>query len=91
MESSKEKMNTKKQLYMEDDYSEELNPKNIDNREIYEKNDDLISVQNRSKSNLASKRPIQRSNEPLDIEPLNDKNLIIDANSPESVEIEDPW
>ena len=91
VESSKEKMNTKKQLYMEDDYSEELNPKNIDNREIYEKNDDLISVQNRSKSNLASKRPIQRSKEPLDIEPLNDKNLIIDANSPESVEIEDPW
>ena len=91
VESSKEKMNTKKQLYMEDDYSEELNSKNIDNREIYEKNDDLISVQNRSKSNLASKRPIQRSKEPLDIEPLNDKNLIIDANSPESVEIEDPW
>jgi len=91
VESSKEKMNTKKQLYMEDDYSEELNSKNIDNREIYEKNDDLISVQNRSKSNLASKRPIQRSKEPLDIEPLNDKNLIIDANSSESVEIEDPW
>ena len=91
VESSKEKMNTKKQLYMEDDYSEELNSKNIDNREIYEKNDDLNSVQNRSKSNLASKRPIQRSKEPLDIEPLNDKNLIIDANSPESVEIEDPW
>ena len=91
VESSKEKMNTKKQLYMEDDYSEELNSKNIDNREIYEKNDDLISVQNRSKSNLASKRPIQRSKEPLDIEPLNDKNLIIDANSSESIEIEDPW
>ena len=91
VESTKEKMNTKKQLYMEDDYSEELNSKNVDNKEIYEKNDDEISLQNQSKSNLASKRPIQRSKEPLDIEPLNDKNVIIDANPSESFEIEDPW
>ena len=76
---------------MEDDYSEELNSKNVDNKEIYEKNDDEISLQNQSKSNLASKRPIQRSKEPLDIEPLNDKNVIIDANPSESFEIEDPW
>ena len=44
-----------------------------------------------SRSNRASKRPIQRSQEPLDIEPVEEKKIIIENPQSESIEIDDPW
>ena len=48
-------------------------------------------MKTQSKSNRASKRPIQRSKEPLDIEPVEEKNIVIENPQSESIEIDDPW
>tara|TARA_Y100001968_G_C19450698_1_gene768354 strand:+ start:5106 stop:6062 length:957 start_codon:yes stop_codon:yes gene_type:complete len=91
VESSKEAITNKKQLYFDNDYSEEMEYQTKENNLIdEEKNIDLKS-QNQSRSNLASKRPIQRAKETLDIEPLDEKNLVTDNKKSEKFEIEDPW
>ncbi len=91
VESSKEAITNKKQLYFDNDYSEEMEYQTKENNLIdEEKNIDLKS-QNQSRSNLASKRPIQRAKETLDIEPLDEKNLVTDNKKSEKLEIEDPW
>ena len=91
VESSKEEIKNKKQLYLDNDYSEEIEYQTKENNLIdEEKNIDLKS-QNQSRSNLASKRPIQRAKETLDIEPLDEKNLVTDNKKSEKLEIEDPW
>ena len=53
----------------------------------------IIQSLNKKKSiaNLASRRPIQREKETLDIEPLDDKKFISENQKVESVEIDDPW
>ena len=85
IETTKEKINNKKQLYLDNDSSEQL-----DNQTI-EENTTEFAVQRPSISNRASKRPIQRSQEPLDIEPVEDKKIVIENQHSESVEIDDPW
>mgnify|MGYP005736749403 FL=1 len=85
IETTKEKINNKKQLYLDDDSSEQL-----DNQTI-EENTTEFAVQRPSISNRASKRPIQRSQEPLDIEPVEEKKTVIENPQSESVEIDDPW
>ena len=40
---------------------------------------------------MASKRPIQRAKETLDIEPLEEKNLEIKKKKSDTIEIDDPW
>ena len=85
IETAKEKINNKKQLYLDDDSSEQL-----DNQTI-EENTTEFAVQRPSISNRASKRPIQRSQEPLDIEPVEEKKVFIENTQSESVEIDDPW
>ena len=85
IETTKEKINNKKQLYLDNDSSEQL-----DNQTI-EENTTEFAVQRPSISNRASKRPIQRSQEPLDIEPVEEKKTIIENPQSESVEIDDPW
>ena len=62
----------------------------MDNQIDEEKSTEFI-VKTQSISNRASKRPIQRSNEPLDIEPVEDKKLVIENPQTESFEIDDPW
>ena len=91
IESSTEEINNKKQLYMENDYSEETEFQNIDDDQINEEKNIDFSSQKQSRSNLASKRPIQRAKEPLDIEPLDEKNLVIENKQSEKIEIDDPW
>ena len=91
VETSKEKINNKKQLYMENDYSEELDSQIDEDKQIKRENINEFVVKKQSKSNRASKRPIEREKEPLDIEPLDDKKLLIDNQQSESVEIDDPW
>ena len=85
IETTKEKINNKNQLYLDNDSSEQL-----DNQTI-EENTTEFAVQRPSISNRASKRPIQRSQEPLDIEPVEEKKTIIENPQSESVEIDDPW
>ena len=85
IETASEKINNKKQLYLDNEPSEELE-NNIDGG-----NSRDFSIKRQSKSNRASKRPIQRSKEPLDIEPVEEKKLPIENPKPESFEIDDPW
>ena len=85
IETTKEKINNKKQLYLDNDSSEQLD------NQTDEENTTEFAVQRPSISNRASKRPIQRSQEPLDIEPVEEKKTIIENLQSESVEIDDPW
>ena len=90
VETAKEKINNKKQLYMENDYSEKIESPMSERDQIEEDSPTEFKVKKQSRSNRASKRPIQRSKEPLDIEPVDEKNLAMDLH-PESLEIDDPW
>ena len=85
IETTKEKINNKKQLYLDNDSSEQLD------NQTDEENTTEFAVQRPSISNRASKRPIQRSQEPIDIEPVEEKKTIIENPQSESVEIDDPW
>ena len=85
IETTKEKINNKKQLYLDNDSSEQLD------NQTDEENTKEFAVQRPSISNRASKRPIQRSQEPLDIEPVEEKKTVIDNPQSQSVEIDDPW
>ena len=85
IETAKEKINNKKQLYFDNDSSEQLE------NQIYEENTTEFVVKKPSMSNRASKRPIQRSQEPLDIEPVEEKKTVIENPQSQSVEIDDPW
>ena len=85
IETTKEKINNKKQLYLDNDSSEQLD------NQTDEENTTEFAVQRPSISNRASKRPIQRSQEPLDIEPVEEKKTVIENSQSESIEIDDPW
>ena len=85
IETTKEKINNKKQLYLDNDSSEQL-----DNQTDEENTTEFV-VKRPSMSNRASKRPIQRSQEPLDIEPVEEKKIVTENPQSESVEIDDPW
>ena len=51
-----------------------------------------MTYEERSKSNKpASKRPIERSDEFLDVEPIRQDKLTGDNQPSNSAEIEDPW
>ncbi len=85
IETAKEKINNKKQLYLDNDSSAQLD------YQTDEENKTEFAVQRPSISNRASKRPIQRSQEPLDIEPVEEKKIVIENPQSESLEIDDPW
>ena len=85
IETTKEKINNKKQLYLDNDSSEQLD------NQTDEENTTEFAIQRPSISNRASKRPIQRSQEPLDIEPVEEKKTVIENPQSQSVEIDDPW
>ena len=85
IDNETEKINNKKQLYLDNNFSEKLE------NQIDEENTTESLVKRQSSSNRASKRPIQRSKEPLDIEPVEEKKLVIENPISESIEIDDPW
>ena len=97
LEPAMEKTSNKKQLYLDNDFSEKLENQidedtQIDaENKIDEENSQEVVFKRNSRSNRASKRPIQRSKEPLDIEPVEDKKIGIENLNSESVEIDDPW
>ena len=91
LESSKEEFKNKKQLYLENDFTDDIEDQTFNENQIEkEKNMDLKS-QSQTKSKLASKRPVQRTKETLDIEPLNTKKELSDKKESEKFEIDDPW
>jgi len=90
IETAQEK-NNQKQLYLENDFSEKSKNEIDAENKIDEEISSEYVVKKQSSSNRASKRPIQRSKEPLDIEPVEDKKIVIENTQSESIEIDDPW
>ena len=85
IDNQNEKTKNKKQLYLDNDFSEKLE------NQIDEENMSESLVKSQSRSKRASKRPIQRSTEPLDIEPVEEKKIVNENSQSESFEIDDPW
>ena len=76
---------------MEDDYTDLVDSKyDTVNKSNEEKNIES-ELKQKSKTNLASKRPIQSATETLDIEPLDEINLVKANQQSENFEIDDPW
>ena len=90
IKDSSEEINNKKKLYMDDDYSDQIDNQNSFNQIGDEKSIDF-NQKKQSNTNLASKRPIQNSSETLDVEPLDEQNLAKDNKKSENFEIDDPW
>ena len=89
IKGSAEEINNRKKLYMDNEYSDQIEDQKSVNQ-IDEKNNIDFKQKKQSTTNLASKRPIQNATETLDIEPLDEKNLVQDKKS-EKFEIDDPW
>jgi len=90
IKGSSEEINNRKKLYMDNDYSDQIDNQNTVNQ-IDEKNNIDFKQKKQSTTNLASKRPIQNATETLDIEPLDEQNLVKDNKKSEKFEIDDPW
>ncbi len=91
IENSKEKIKNKKRLYLDNDFSEKLESQTGKEKKIDDEITTEIDMEIQPRSNRASKRPIQRSKEPLDIEPVEEKKFVIENPQTESGEIDDPW
>ena len=91
VDRSKEKLNNKKQLYMENDLPGESESTFQEDNQAIQENIPDLKPKKKTRSKLASKRPIQRAKETLDIEPLDDNNLVKDNQKTEPFEIDDPW
>ena len=79
LDDSQDNSTFKKQLYLDNDYSQE---NNFDN--------DSIQPQRITKKS-SNKRPVETSNETLDIEPIDQQDLLIDQKVSNPVDIDDPW
>ncbi len=90
IKGSSEETNNRKKLYMDNDYSDQIENQNSINQ-VDEKNNIDFKQKKQSTTNLASKRPIQNATETLDIEPLDEQNLVQDNKKSEKFEIDDPW
>ena len=91
VDRSIEEIKNKKQLYLENDYRDEMANKISKDNKIDEQKNVDFEQKKQSRANLASKRPIQRAKEPLDIEPLDENNLVTDNKKLDKLEIDDPW
>jgi len=87
---SSEETNDRKKLYLDNNFSDEIENQNSNNQLDENKNIDF-KKKKQLNTNLASKRPVQNSTETLDIEPLDEQNLIKDSKKSEKFEIDDPW
>jgi len=85
IKGSAEETNNRKKLYMDNDYSDQIE------NQIDEKNNIDFKQKKQSTTNLTSKRPIQNATETLDIEPLDEQNFVQDNKKSEKFEIDDPW
>ena len=90
IKGSSDEINNTKKLYMDNDYSDQIENQNSLNQ-IDEENNIDFKQKKKSTTNLASKRPVQNATETLDIEPLDEQNLVQDNKKSEKFEIDDPW
>jgi len=90
IKGSSEEIKNRKKLYMDNDYSDQIENENNLNQ-INEEKNIAFKPKNQPNTNLSPKRPIQNATETLDIEPLNEKNLVKDNKKSEKFEIDDPW
>ncbi|MDC2995415.1 PRC-barrel domain-containing protein [Prochlorococcus sp. AH-736-F09] len=90
IKGSSEETDNRKKLYMDNDYSDQIENQNSVNQIDKENNIDF-KQKIKSTANLASKRPIQNATDTLDIEPLDEQNLVQDNKKSEKFEIDDPW
>ena len=91
LESSQNQIQTKNQLYMNEKYYDEIDLAEENNNNIqFQNTENVLNKKNRSKK-TASKRPIERSEEPLDIEPINKSDISLNNENLKSPEIDDPW
>ncbi|MBO6959666.1 MAG: PRC-barrel domain-containing protein [Prochlorococcus marinus CUG1438] len=90
IKGSSEEINNRKNLYMDNDYSNQIENQNSVTQ-VDEKNNTVSKQKKQSITNLASKRPIQNAIETLDIEPLDEQNSVQDNKKSEKFEIDDPW
>ena len=79
LDDSQDNSTVKKQLYLDNDYSQE---NNFDNNSIQPQ---------RIAKKSSNKRPVETSNETLDIEPIDQQDLLIDQKVSNPVDIDDPW
>ena len=79
LDDSQDNFKVKKQLYLDNDYFQE---NNFDNPSIQPQ---------RIAKKSSNKRPVETSNETLDIEPLDQKDLLIDQKVSNPIDIDDPW
>ncbi len=79
LDDSQDNSIVKKQLYLDNDYSQE---NNFDNNTIQPQ---------RIAKKSTTKRPVDTSNETLDIEPIDKQDLLIDQKVSNPVDIDDPW
>ncbi len=79
LDDSQENLTVKKQLYLDNDYSDE---NNFDSNSIQPE---------RVTKKLSTKRPIDTSKETLDIEPIEQKEFLLDQQVSNPVDIDDPW
>ena len=79
LDDSQDNSTVKKQLYLDNDYSQE---NNFDNNTIQPQ---------RIAKKSSTKRPVDTSNETLDIEPIDKQDLLIDQKVSNPVDIDDPW
>ena len=79
LEDSQDNSTFKKQLYLDNDYSQE---NNFDNNAIQSQ---------RIGKKSSTKRSVETSNETLDIEPIDQQDLLIDQKVSNPVDIDDPW
>ena len=91
VDQSREEIKHKKKLYLENDYDEEIEYEIGNDKPITTGEKVDLTQKKESKANLASKRPIQRSKEPIDIEPLEENNFLVDNRKQDKFEIDDPW
>ena len=79
LDDSQDNSTVKKQLYLDNDYSQENNFDNNTNK----------SQKIAKKS--STKRSVETSNETLDIEPIDQQDFLIDQKVSNPVDIDDPW
>tara|TARA_A100001388_G_scaffold143552_1_gene106501 strand:- start:1714 stop:2763 length:1050 start_codon:yes stop_codon:yes gene_type:complete len=91
IDNKKEKLKNKKQLYLENEINQDAEYLIEEDNQITEENNIDFKLQKKSRSNRASKRPIQKTKDTLDIEPLEEQKFMEYNQKSENFEIDDPW
>ena len=81
LDKSMDQQKNTKQLYMDEDYTEE--------KELLEAEN--LAIKKKTLNKRASKRPVERAKETLDVEPISQVDLVRDGEVNESNDIDDPW